>query len=57
MLSSSSSSTVIPALVARRKTLEAEVQTVTQQKDACEERAKMLEDALNYINNLKLRED
>ncbi|KAJ0041187.1 hypothetical protein Pint_27849 [Pistacia integerrima] len=57
MLSSSSSSTIIPTLVARRKPLEVEAQTVTQQKDTCEERAKMLEDALNYINTLKLGED
>ncbi|KAJ0078675.1 hypothetical protein Patl1_24484 [Pistacia atlantica] len=54
MSSSSSSSTIILALAERCKALEAEVQTVTQQRDVCDERAKMLEDTLNGINNLKL---
>ena len=56
MSSSSSSSTIILALAERCKALEAEVQTVTQQRDVCDERAKMLEDALNDINKLKLGE-
>ncbi|KAJ0053450.1 hypothetical protein Pint_00831 [Pistacia integerrima] len=56
MGSSSSSSTIILALAERCEALEVEVQTVTQQRNACDERAKMLEDALNDINNLKLGE-
>ncbi|KAJ0112319.1 hypothetical protein Patl1_00847 [Pistacia atlantica] len=56
MGSFSSSSTIIIALAERCEALEVEVQTVTQQRDTCDERAKMLEDALNDINKLKLGE-
>ncbi|KAJ0048765.1 hypothetical protein Pint_16536 [Pistacia integerrima] len=56
MGSPSSSSTIILALAERCEALEAKVQTFTQQRDACGERAKMLVDALNDIKNLKLGE-